>query len=138
MNTFRHNQMNTRFVQLLCRAPTTHEWGKLHEHRLDILHCWVQTSIRRLRILDGNTYNWWILDISHYLSLSFENKLQSALSRDCDDTVLYDHEDQPPVSQENDQQVLPWSMFRSLGHEEYERTGPWTRRHSSPKPNRYF
>ena len=32
LNTFRHNQMNTRFVQLLCRAPTTHEWGKLHEH----------------------------------------------------------------------------------------------------------
>ena len=77
--------------------------------------------------------------ISHYLLKTIFIMLSLLFFfRDCDDTVLFDHEDQPPVSQENGQQVLPWSMFRSLGHEEYERTAPWMRRHSSPKPNRYF
>ena len=33
---------------------------------------------RRLSILHGNTYTWWILDIRHYLSMTFENKFHSA------------------------------------------------------------
>ena len=73
----------------------------------------------------------------HELALSFKNKLSLLLFfRDFDETVLYDHEDQPPETQENGRHVLAWSLFKSLGQDEYERTAPWMRRHSSPKPNR--
>ena len=76
--------------------------------------------------------------ISHWLTTSFLVLSILLFFRDFDETVLYDHEDQPPETQENGRHVLAWSLFKSLGQDEYERTAPWMRRHSSPKPIRYF